>query len=64
MAAGARVSVGPHRIDFLAPLRPESPLQCWLARRGPSPYSASLTSASTKGQFDLDEALGARLSLV
>ena len=63
-ASGARVTMGPHAFDFVAPRSAESPLAGWLATRGPSPYAASLaTSGTGGGPLPLDRTLGARLSL-
>jgi catechol 2,3-dioxygenase-like lactoylglutathione lyase family enzyme len=62
-AAGARVTMGPHVLDFVAPRASESALSGWLAARGPSPYAATLAAASPKGPLPLDRTLGARLSL-
>src|SRR5262249_10850319 len=62
--SGARVSIGPHQLDFVAPRGPESPLAAWLASRGASPYGAALVTSGTKAPLPLDKALGARLSLV
>ena len=64
-AAGVRFSLGPHRFDFVAPRDSASPLGDWLARRGPSPWAATLaTTGGTPGPFDPGKTLGARLSLV
>jgi len=62
-AAGARVTMGPHALDFVAPRGPESPLSGWLAARGPSPYGATLATSSPRGPLPLDRTLGARLLL-
>lgn len=62
-AAGARVTMGPHALDVVAPRGPESPLAGWLTARGPSPYAAALATASTRGSLPLDRTLAARLSL-
>jgi len=62
-AAGVRVTIGPHALDFVAPRGPESALSGWLAARGPSPYSASLAASSPKGLLPVERTLGARLSL-
>jgi hypothetical protein len=62
-AAGARVTMGPHALDFVAPRGPESPLSGWLAARGPSPYAATLATSSPRGPIPLDRTLGARLLL-
>jgi catechol 2,3-dioxygenase-like lactoylglutathione lyase family enzyme len=61
-ASGIRVAIGPHRLDFVAPAGPRSPLVEWLATRGPAPYAATLTSASKKGPLDPERTCGARLS--
>jgi hypothetical protein len=63
-AAGARVTLGPHALDFVAPRGPESPLAGWLAARGPSPYAAALVTTGTKAPLPLDKTLAARLTLV
>jgi catechol 2,3-dioxygenase-like lactoylglutathione lyase family enzyme len=64
-ATGVRFQVGPHLLEFLQPVKFESPIADWLHARGPSPYSATLKSRSDKG-VPLDENLthGAGLSLV
>jgi catechol 2,3-dioxygenase-like lactoylglutathione lyase family enzyme len=41
-AQGTRYQIGPHKLDFMAPLGPESPLTDWLRAFGPSPYAATL----------------------
>ena len=64
LAAGARVAIGPHVLDFVTPRDPRSPLVDWLATRGPSPYGATLTSSSTKGSLDPERTLAARLAFV
>ena len=45
-AKGVRYQIGPHKLDFLTPLEPESPLTHWLRTFGPSPYAASLHMSS------------------
>jgi catechol 2,3-dioxygenase-like lactoylglutathione lyase family enzyme len=62
-ASGARVTIGPHAVDFVTPRGPDSLLTGWLASRGPSPYATTLATSGTKGPLPLDKALGARLSL-
>lgn len=63
-ALGARFTLGPHTLDFMAPRGPRSPLHEWLRARGDSPYAATLTGASgTPGPLDPAKTLGARLSL-
>jgi hypothetical protein len=64
-AGGVRFTIGPHALELLAPRETASPLTGWLADRGPSPYAATLTTATTgRGALDLGRTLGARLSLV
>jgi len=62
-ASGARVTVGPHVLDFVAPRSATSPLASWLAARGPSPYAASLAASRGGGPLPVDGTLGARLTL-
>jgi catechol 2,3-dioxygenase-like lactoylglutathione lyase family enzyme len=61
--SGARVTMGPHAIDFVAPRGAASPLTAWLAMRGPSPYAATLATSGTTQALPVDRTLGARLSL-
>ncbi len=64
-AAGVHFRIGPHRFDFVAPKGRRGPLADWLRVRGPSPYAATLVTASGKsGLLDETKTLGARLSLV
>lgn len=63
-AAGARVTIGPHAVELLAPRGGRGPLAGWLARRGPSPYSAALATTGARRVLDVSETLGARLALV
>jgi len=46
-AKGIRYTIGPHTIDFLMPLEPQSPLINWLRNFGPSPYAATLRRSKT-----------------
>jgi catechol 2,3-dioxygenase-like lactoylglutathione lyase family enzyme len=64
-ARGVRYPIGPHKLDFLVPLGPESPLIDWLKISGPSPYAASLRSSSPD-PIALDRKLthGANLLLI
>lgn len=63
-AAGARVTIGLHTFDFVAPSGPGSPLADWLHARGASPYAATLRTGSTAtGALDPSKTLGARLLL-
>ena len=62
--AGVRFTIGPHTFDFVSPRSPASPLAGWIRDRGPSPYAATLRSASGRsGPLDPAKTLGARLSL-
>ena len=45
-ATGVGYKIGPHRLDFLMPAAPNSPLVEWLRTFGPSPYAATLCSSS------------------
>jgi hypothetical protein len=61
-AAGVRFRIGPHAVDFLAPLDGQGPLAEWLARRGPSPFEATFTTGGRRtGPLDPDRTHGARL---
>jgi Glyoxalase-like domain len=46
-AAGIRYKIGPHNLDFLVPVGPDSPLVNWLRMFGPSPYAATLRRDSS-----------------
>ncbi|HXV82588.1 MAG TPA: hypothetical protein VEG60_22210, partial [Candidatus Binatia bacterium] len=64
-AKGIRSRIGPHKLDFLMPLGPESPLAHWVQTFGPSPYAATLYgSLPSRGAFDIKLTHGANLSLV
>ena len=64
-AKGVRYPVGPHTLDFLMPLEPQSPLINWLRTFGPSPYAATLHGSSPgAGALDTTLTHGADLSLV
>ncbi|MGB7949488.1 MAG: VOC family protein [Candidatus Binatia bacterium] len=45
-AQGTRYQMGPHKLDFVTPLEPESPLTEWLRAFGPSPYGATIRCGS------------------
>jgi catechol 2,3-dioxygenase-like lactoylglutathione lyase family enzyme len=62
-ASGVSYQIGPHKVDFLMPLDPQSPLVNWLRTFGPSPYAATLRHNSA-GISELDDKLthGANLS--
>jgi hypothetical protein len=62
-AAGIRVTVGPHRFDFVAPRSGAGPLAGWLRARGPSPWAIALHASAPAGWLDVDTAQGARIRL-
>jgi hypothetical protein len=41
---GVRFKIGPHSVQYVMPVSPQSPLIDWLRTYGPSPYSAVLRS--------------------
>ncbi len=61
--SGIRFKIGPHFLDFITPTRQHSPVAAWLKARGPSPYAATLRTAS-KEPIPLEKGLthGAALS--
>jgi hypothetical protein len=61
-ATGVRFAVGPHTFDFLAPTGAGA-VREWLARRGASPYAATLVGAHRTVPLDLGRTWGARLAL-
>jgi catechol 2,3-dioxygenase-like lactoylglutathione lyase family enzyme len=64
-AAGRAVRVGPHRFEFVGPQAGRGPLAAWLEARGPSPYSATFTTAGGRpGPLDPQKTVGARLTLI
>jgi hypothetical protein len=64
-AQGTRYQIGPHKLDFVTPLGPESPLNDWLRAFGPSPYAATLCGSSPS-PIALDQKLthGANLRFI
>jgi Glyoxalase-like domain len=62
-ANGVRYAIGPHTLDFVMPMDPQSPLINWLRTFGPSPYAATL-HRSSPGSSTLNGKLthGANLS--
>ena len=64
-AKGLSYQIGPHKLDFLMPLEPQSPLINWLRTFGPSPYASTL-HRSSPGPSAFDDKLthGANLSFV
>jgi hypothetical protein len=64
-ATGVRYQIGPHTLDFLMPMAPQSPLISWLRAFGPSPYAATLhRTSSGPGTFADKLTHGANLSFV
>ncbi|HEX4989825.1 MAG TPA: VOC family protein [Candidatus Binatia bacterium] len=62
-ANGVRYAIGPHTLDFLMPMEPQSPLINWLRTFGPSPYAATLHRISPgPSAFDGKLTHGANLS--
>jgi catechol 2,3-dioxygenase-like lactoylglutathione lyase family enzyme len=61
-AAGGRFKIGPHRLEYLAPLSTDSLLYDWLEARGPSPFSATLRGRKEAAQPDRSLTCGAALS--
>jgi hypothetical protein len=64
-AQGTRFQIGSHKLDFMAPLRPASPLTDWLRAFGPSLYAATLRSSSANPiALDHKHTHGANLLLI
>lgn len=62
-ASGVSYQIGPHKLDLLMPLDPQSPLVNWLRTFGPSPYAATLRRSSPgSSTFDDNLTHGAKLS--
>jgi catechol 2,3-dioxygenase-like lactoylglutathione lyase family enzyme len=61
-AAGARFTIGPHTFEFLAATGAGA-VRDWLAKRGASPYAATLAGAARAIPLDLGRTWGARLAL-
>jgi catechol 2,3-dioxygenase-like lactoylglutathione lyase family enzyme len=62
-AAGARVTIGRHTFDLVAPTGTASPVSDWIRERGSSPYAATLMGGRPGGPLDGRKTLGARLSV-
>jgi len=61
-AAGVRFVVGPHELQFVAPLSNDGALAQWLRNRGPSPYEVTLRGGSAApSPIDAALAAGARI---
>jgi catechol 2,3-dioxygenase-like lactoylglutathione lyase family enzyme len=61
-ATGVRFPIGPHIFEFLAATGAGA-VRDWLARRGASPYAATLVGAPRHIPLDLGRTWGARLAL-
>jgi len=62
-ARGIYFIAGPHTVEFIMPVDPQSPVADWLRTYGPSPYAATLKTATPAPQLlDLALAHGADLS--
>jgi hypothetical protein len=60
---GLCFTVGPHKIEFMMPVTPQSPLVNWMRQYGPSPYAATLlTKRNEPLLFDQELLHGAELS--
>jgi hypothetical protein len=60
---GLCFTVGPHKIEFMMPVTPQSPLVNWMRQYGPSPYAATLrTKRNEPILFDQKLLHGAELS--
>ena len=63
-AKGVRYTVGPHLLEFLSPVDPQSPLMNWMNMYGPSSYSALLQTKFTQPPpLDLNLTHGVNLYL-
>jgi hypothetical protein len=55
--------VGPHKVEFMMPVTPHSPLVNWMRQYGPSPYAATLLAKRNEPVlFDQKLLHGAELS--
>jgi hypothetical protein len=62
-ADGVYFTIGPHSLEFMTPVAPESPLAEWLRNYGPSPYAVTLlTQKSPPDLLDLSLTHGANVS--
>ena len=60
---GLSFNVGPHNIEFMMPVTPQSPLVNWMRQYGPSPYAATLRAKRNEPVlFDQKLLHGAELS--
>ena len=63
-AAGVAFTVGAHRLEYLAPLDSDSPLQAHLAANRPLPYRVRFKTDGEKLSVDPADAAGIRISFV
>ena len=61
-AAGLCFTIGPHRVELLAPHSADSPLDAWLKARRPSPFAATLRGQKGPAPLDASLTCGATLS--
>jgi catechol 2,3-dioxygenase-like lactoylglutathione lyase family enzyme len=61
-ATGCAFKIGPHRLEYIAPLSADSLLYDWLQARGPSPFSATLRGRKGSAQLDRSFTCSAALS--
>lgn len=63
-AAGLRLTVGEHEIEYLSPAGDEGPLAAHLAGNRPAPYRVRFRTTATAGRYAPAEAEGVRIELV
>jgi catechol 2,3-dioxygenase-like lactoylglutathione lyase family enzyme len=51
-ARGLRFEAGPHALEFIAPVAPNSKVASWLEARGPAPHAATLKGAARRAALD------------
>jgi catechol 2,3-dioxygenase-like lactoylglutathione lyase family enzyme len=61
-AAGLGFAIGTHRLEFIEPAAPESPLASWLKAHGPSPFAATLRGQKLAAPLDASLTCGVALS--
>lgn len=64
IGAALRFTVGPHTIDLLTPMGPESVPGRALSVRGPAPYALTLGATNTNTTLPLAQTHGARIRIV
>ena len=63
-ARGVAFTIGPHRLEFLAPGSGRGPIADALGTRGPGPYMVTLRTTGAAATLDPGRTGGARLALV